>query len=398
MSERVKKILPVAVLAALGLAISIVIQVVHGRLAADVNYASFCNVSASINCDVVLSSRYASLAGVSVAAWAILYYFAVLGLAAGVAVANRASARETLGTLIVGAAVWGLLFSIYMAVIAFFVLHTICLMCGALYLVSVGFFLAAWRLRIGLRVIGRRQAAARAGQDRLVFAGSIAAAVALIAIGSWEALGRGGRLTDAADIARRRPDFYRWYLSQPLAQVALDARRNARGSAEASVTIVEFSDFECAHCAAFHQSLEDVLHQMGKRVRVVFRHFPLDSACNPKVATPVHPSACMAAVAAECAAEQGKFWQYHNLLFANQQQLGRAFLVQYATRLGMDVARFTDCLGTTEAPERVRDDIEEASRLGVDSTPTVFINGRKIKGALEPELLSNAVILASTPR
>jgi uncharacterized membrane protein len=335
MSERVRKILPVAVLAAIGLAISIVIQVVHGRLAADVNYASFCNVSAGINCDVVLGSRYASLAGVSVAMWAILYYLVTLGLAAGVAVAGRASARETLGTLILGSAVWGLLFSIYMAVIAFFVLRTICLMCSALYLVGIGLFLAAWRLRAGLRVTGRRQAAARAGQDRLVFAGSIAAAVALIAIGSWEALGRGGRLTDSADIARLRPDFYRWYLSQPVAQVPIDASRNARGGTDAPVTIVEFSDFECAHCAAFHESLEDVLHQMGKRVRVVFRHFPLDSGCNPKVANPIHPSACAAAVAAECAAEQGKFWQYHNLLFANQQQLSRAFLIQYATRLGM---------------------------------------------------------------
>jgi protein-disulfide isomerase len=131
-------------------------------------------------------------------------------------------------------------------------------------------------------------------------------------------------------------------------------------------------------------------------VRVDFRHFPLDSACNPKVAAPMHQSACLAAVAAECAGEQGKFWQYHNLLFANQQELGRAFLIEYATRLGMDVARFTDCLGSAAAQARVRDDAAEGARLGIDSTPTVFINGRKIKGALEPELLTSAVVLAKT--
>ena len=396
MSERVKRILPVAMLAALGLGISVVIQVVHGRLAASVDYASFCNVNASVNCDVVLSSRYAFLAGLPVSTWAILYYLVTLGMLAGVVMANRATTRETLGTLVFGAAVWGLLFSLYMAVVAFFLLRTICLMCTGLYLVSIGLFLAAWHLRNVLRVTGRRQAVARAGQDRWVFVSGIVAAVVLIAVGSWEALGRGANPTDAAEIKRRRPDFYRWYLSQPLADVPRDAGRNMRGSADAPVTIVEFSDFECAHCAAFHESLDDVLHRMGPSVRVIFRHFPLDSACNPKVGASVHPSACLAAVAAECAGEQGKFWQYHNALFANQQELGRAFLIQYATRLGMDVARFTECLGSAEVQARVRDDAAEGARLGIDSTPTVFINGRRIKGALEPELLTNAVILAKT--
>ena len=396
MSDRVKKIAPVAVITAIGLGVSAIIQVVHGRLAADVNYVSFCNVSASVNCDVVLSSRYAALAGLPVSMWAILYYLATFGMLTGIVVANRATTRETLGTLVLAAAAWGLLFSSYMAVVAFFVLRTICLMCSTLYLVSIGLFLAAWHLRRGLRVAGRRQAVARSGRERLVFIAGVIAAAVLIAVGSWEALGRGATPTDAGEIKRRRPEFYHWYLSQPVAEVPIDAGRNTRGSADAPVIIVEFSDFECGHCAAFHESLDDVLHRMGPSVRVDFRHFPLDSACNPKVAASVHPSACLAAVAAECAGEQGKFWQYHNLLFANQQELGRAFLMQYATRLGMDVARFTDCLGSAAAEARVRDDAAAGARLGIDSTPTVFINGRKIKGALEPELLANAVVLAKT--
>ena len=398
MSERVKKILPAALFAAIGLGVSAVIQVVHGRLAADVNYASFCNVNASVNCDVVLSSRYATLLGLPISTWAIFYYLATLGMLVGIVAANRATTRETLGTLVFGSAVWGLVFSLYMAVIAFFVLGTICLLCAGLYLVSIGLFLAAWRLRTAMRVVGRRQAAARSGQDRVVFIGGIIAAVVLIAVGSWEALGRSATATDAAEIKRRRPDFYNWYFAQPLADAPLDAARNARGNLDAPVTIVEFSDFECGHCAAFHQTLNDVLRRMGPSVRVVFRHFPLDNACNPKVAASVHPFACLAAVAAECAAEQGKFWQYHNVLFDNQQELGRAFLIQYASRLGMDVARFTECLGSAEAQARVREDAAEGARLGIDSTPTVFINGRKIKGALEPELLINALILAKAPR
>ena len=269
MSERVNKILPAALLAVVGLAISILIQVVHGRLAADVNYASFCNVNASVNCDVVLSSRYATLAGLPVSLWAILYYVATLGMLAGVVGVNRATTRETLATLVFGSTVWGLAFSVYMAVIAFFVLSTICLMCMGLYLVSIGLFLAAWRLRNALRVTGRRQAAAHAGRDRLVFIGGIAAAVALIAVGSWEALGRAATPTDAAEVKRRSPDFYNWYFAQPRAEMPLDATRNARGSTDAPVTIVEFSDFECGHCATFHQNLDDVkLVRLGQSVQL----------------------------------------------------------------------------------------------------------------------------------
>jgi protein-disulfide isomerase/uncharacterized membrane protein len=398
MWERVKKSLPVVILAIIGLGVSVMIEVVHRRLAADVNYASFCNVSANVNCDVVLSSRYAWLAGISVGVWAILFYIGVLVVALGASTATRAKLRGTFGTLTFTAAIWGLLFSIYMAAIAFAILHAVCLMCTSLYLVNIGLFGAAWRLRAKLKPSGRRQATERAGQDRMVVIASILVAVVLVGIGSWEAFGRSAHLASASDIERQRPDFYRWYFAQPRTDLPDHSNRNTRGRADAPVTIVEFSDFECGHCAAFHKSLDEVLHRVGRNVRVVFRHFPLDAACNPTVPTHVHPQACLAAIAAECAAEQGKFWQYHNVLFDHQQELGRSFLMQYAARLGLDGSRFAECLGSADARARVEHDVEEATQLGIDSTPTIFINGRTIKGALEPELLSNALTLARTQR
>jgi protein-disulfide isomerase/uncharacterized membrane protein len=390
MREYVKRVLPVLVLAVLGLGISIAVEVVHRRLASDVTYTSFCNVNASVNCDAVLASRYASLAGVSVAAWAIVYYLALLGIVIGIARVERAQLRETLGAVTLVSAAWGLLFSLYMATIAFAVLHTVCLMCSALYLVNIGMFLAAWRLRAGLRVLGRRQAAERSGKYRWVLAGSVVAAVALIVIGSWEALGRGGRPLD--------PDFHRWFLAQPVMQVPLDDSSNSRGSTTAAVTIVEFSDFECGHCAAFHARLQEVLRRTAGNVRVVFRHFPLDSSCNPKVNSRFHPEACLAAVASECAAEQGKFWEYHNLLFDNQQRLGRESLIAYAKRVALDMDRFSTCLGSEQARARVERDARIGAELGVESTPTVFINGRTIKGALERDQLIDALALAGGDR
>lgn len=393
MSERIWKTLPVLVLATLGLGIGILAEIVHVRLAADTNYASFCNVSAAVNCDAVLTSRYAWLAGISVAWWAIVYYACVLALAVTLTVAARSRVRERMAVVLLGAAAWGLLFSAYMAVIAFGVLHTVCLMCSGLYLISVGLFAAAWRARSQVRISGRREAAERAGQDRMVLIGSAGVAVLVIAIGSWEVFGPGVQVSDAAAIARQQPDFYRWYLAQPVVQVPLDGG-HSRGNENAAVTIIEFSDFECGHCADFHRSVDEVIRQFGQNIRVVFRHFPLDSDCNPRIGSQLHRDACLAAVASECAAEQGKFWPYHDMLFSHQRQLGRQSLLDYASGLGLDTARFAQCLDSPAPRERVRRDVTEAATLGVDSTPTVFINGRLVKGALQPPLLRAAVTLA----
>jgi protein-disulfide isomerase/uncharacterized membrane protein len=393
MTNHVKRTIPILILAVIGLGVGVAIEKVHQRLAVDVTYASFCNVSAGINCDVVLSSPHAVLLGVSVARWA-MFYFAIV-FVAGVMVASSPSARwrQRLGAAILLLASWGLLFSAYMAVIAFGVLHTVCLLCSTLYLVNIGLFVGAWRLRSALSIGDRRAQQQRIPRERLVMFGALVAVAGLVAVGAWEALGRGRHTPDAAEIERERPDFYRWYLAQPTAEVPPDSRP-AMGSADAAITIVEFSDFECGHCAAFHQSLEDVLRRGTERVRVVFRHFPLDSACNPKVPTRLHSQACLAAIAAECALDQGKFWEYHNVLFDNQQQLGRAFLVGYAARLGLDIPRFSGCLSSDEARDRVSRDAETGALLGIDSTPTVFINGRTIKGALDPARLTDVLALA----
>ncbi len=393
MPKHLKRTVPVLILAAIGLGVSVTIDRVHQRLALDVNYASFCNVSAGVNCDVVLSSPYAALFGVAVSRWAIVYFAVTFGFGIAVAATRSARWRQWCVTATVGLAAWGLIFAGYMAVIALGVLGTVCLLCSTLYLVNIGLFVGAWRLRSALRVGGRRELQQRATQDRLVMLAALGVIAGLLAVGSWEAFGRARHIPDVAEISRERPDFYRWYMAQPMTEVYADSRPSI-GSTDAAITIVEFSDFECGHCAAFHQSLEDVLHRGAENVRVVFRHFPLDSACNPKVPTRLHPQACLAAIAAECALEQGKFWEYHNLLFDNQQQLGREFLIGYAARLGLDTTRFAACLSSDDARARVQRDAEAGAGLGVDSTPTVFINGRTIKGALEPARLVDALVLA----
>ncbi len=393
MQPYTKKLLPVVLFAILGLGVSLWIGVLHGRLSADPSYTSFCNVSDQVNCDRVLASRYAELGGISISSWAVIYYLLVFGAAAGVAKANRATMRENLGTALWVLGGFGFAFSAYMAFIAFAILNTICLMCSALYVVSICLLVATWRLHNSLRTLGRRQPAA---PDRSIVIAGAVAGLGLVLVIVYELLAPSARAATSDEIRRLRPEFYKWFFAQPVVP-NMAAAGASTGAANAPVTLVEFSDFQCGHCAKLHEVLEEVLASERGRVRIVFRHFPLDSSCNPALKRGVHAEACLAAVAAECAHEQGRFWEYHRLLFKNQSRLSRDFLLRYASDLGLDKDRFVTCLASDAAMQRVRQDVADGQRAEIDSTPTIFVNDRRIKGALETDRLLDAFVLATNP-
>lgn len=146
------------------------------------------------------------------------------------------------------------------------------------------------------------------------------------------------------------------------------------GNPDAPVTIVEFSDFECPFCAAFYQNtlpqIEENYIKTGK-VKLVFRDFPL----------PFHANAQKAAEAAECAGEQGKFWEMHDIIFDNQTTISAADLKNYAINLNLNSIQFNDCLDSGKYADEVGKDMNDGSAAGVTGTPTFFINGEKLVGA-----------------
>jgi protein-disulfide isomerase len=156
------------------------------------------------------------------------------------------------------------------------------------------------------------------------------------------------------------------------------AGRPARGPERAKVTVVEFVDFECPFCGRFaRDTLPRIEREYGSRVRWVSRHFPLAS----------HPHARGAAVAAECAHEQGRYWQYHRLLFDNQDSLDARGLRAHAGHAGLDLKRFDACVKSDAARDRVEHDAGEGRAAGVKGTPTFFVNGRPVRGAVSFEEL-----------
>jgi protein-disulfide isomerase len=144
-----------------------------------------------------------------------------------------------------------------------------------------------------------------------------------------------------------------------------------KGAKQPKVTIVEFSEFQCPYCGRVSPTLESVLKEYGNDVQLAFRHNPL----------PFHNNAMIASEAAEAAREQGKFWQMHDKLFANQGALDRPNLEKYAQEIGLDMGKFKNVLDTEKYKDRIKKDMDDAANFGARGTPNFFINGRNFRGA-----------------
>jgi protein-disulfide isomerase len=180
----------------------------------------------------------------------------------------------------------------------------------------------------------------------------------------------GRRLFDAYAEGLRKAGSVRTFLVAPVPpvfQIATDDQP-AKGGAKAAVTIVEFSDFQCPSCAQMQPVLDRLVTEYGGRVRLVVRDYPLSQ----------HAEAFKAAEAAEAARAQGKYWEYAAKLFGNQSALGPDNLKRYATELGLDRAQFDAALDGARFAAQVRRDLLDGQRVGINGTPSLFINGRRV--------------------
>jgi protein-disulfide isomerase len=164
-------------------------------------------------------------------------------------------------------------------------------------------------------------------------------------------------------------------------EVRVDGRP-LKGPESAPVTLVEFSDFQCPYCSTMSANIRQVLEKYGKQVRLVFRQFPL---------TQIHNNAQKAAEAGFCAADAGKFWEMHDLMFQSQDKLSDADLVAKAVSLSLDEKTFGACLSSGRYAAKVKEDLMEGVRLGVTGTPSLFVNGRPLGGVQSIEDISKII-------
>lgn len=159
-------------------------------------------------------------------------------------------------------------------------------------------------------------------------------------------------------------------LDPPRVQVDA-AGRPTRGPKNAPIEIIEFSDFQCPFCLSAFPTVQKVLQTYGDKIRFTYRHYPLQN----------HPNARPAAEASACAAEQDKFWEFHDRLFIDQSKLNPGELRQHAAAVGLNVINFNDCLESKKFARLVDEDVDAANKVGVNGTPAFFINGRILSGA-----------------
>lgn len=155
------------------------------------------------------------------------------------------------------------------------------------------------------------------------------------------------------------------------AEIKITDDDHVRGERDASVVIVEYSDFQCPFCSRAQPTIQQIESTYGDDVAIVYRHFPLS----------FHPEAQKSAEASECAAEQGKFWEMHDKLFENQEILSIPNYKTWATEIGIDTAKFNDCLDSGKYAAKIQEDFNEGQQLGVRGTPGFFINGKPLSGA-----------------
>ncbi len=180
------------------------------------------------------------------------------------------------------------------------------------------------------------------------------------------------RLVDGYSADEIEAQILRRYRETAPVEIATEGAP-ALGPAEAPVVVVVFSDFECPACKRAAEALSDLHRREPERLRVVFKHFPLD----------IHPMAMSAARAAVAAQTQGKFWEFHDALFASQDDIGPGLYVRIATGLGLDLDRFEADRISEASATTVQQDRAEGLRLGVEATPGIFVNGRRFQDVVD---------------
>ena len=376
-------------------------------------FGQLCAPSGRFDCFTVSASKYGSLWGLPLSAWAILLYGVVIFLALTGLAGDRAAAAPALAGIGCLSLV-SVLVDAYLAWVMVAKIHYLCTFCLGTYAVNGLLFLSAMAAGRGQRITswhrlwqlrGLLPAASweRAYQvppaplARLVQT-LFVVGVALLTAATLGAAWLTKQLT-AGNPAEIRRQLVTYLQTHP--PVTVDTAGDpVLGPPSAPVTLVAFSDFLCPACQAFFTPHRLLHTNEPERVRLLFKHYPLEQVCNPYQPRTQHPGACRYAVGAECAQRQGQFWQFHDRVFEEAKRLAPQPLTAHhldaiVPRVGLDLAAWQQCLNDPTALQAVQQDIEVAHQLGVTSTPSVFINGVMFAGAVPSSVLEEILRLLS---
>ncbi len=378
----VRWLLPVvALLALVGVALSIELTRVHVLLHTDPDYVAGCDISAQVSCSAVELSPYAMAAGVPLSVWGLLGYLVLLGVVlSGWRAASSSSWPR--GALL-GLALLFSLMSAYNAYISLVMLGKVCPFCVGTYVVNWLLLpltlVAAWRGDGGpLKSITGDLALLRSRLATSLGAGAAVAAIAGALIGLyphyWEQAASPGTPGANQLTTGTTPAGSHWI-----------------GASNPAVTIEEFSDYECPFCARSHAVARAAVAAKPDELRLVHRHYPLDIECNDELDRPFHRYACLAAKSTECAGEQGKYWEFNDRVFASQKKLNASSLERIADELGLDRSALDACIKGSKVAGLIDHDVEAGAAFQATGTPFFVVNGKLHMGGVTAEKLDELI-------
>jgi protein-disulfide isomerase/uncharacterized membrane protein len=369
-------------------------------------------------CDVVSQSRYAMFLGLPLAAWGLLFYGSLLTLLAPSAFTRTEEAPDSslsLGFAIVCAsvAIDVVLFGLQIAVIKAF-----CKFCIATYFVNLLLIALLWPYRqfaLALNFLFTQEsrrplvawvmatvavgAAAFAGNAALMDRKTLAGTSILGIPMTLQAPHKTEPGSVEAQLEEARAEAKKWketlddekklqlYLNQKgrddfnkTEVTKLDlSRAPSQGPKGAPIVVVSYSDFMCPFCRDLAAALKNYLPTTSEQIKVQYKHFPLDLSCNTSIGQTMHPGACQLSLGGICAEQSGRFWEYHDKVFAQRwDRATREDVLRIGASVGLEGAKLGSCMDAAATKGLLVRDIEEGSRVGVGSTPTIFVNGRKL--------------------
>jgi uncharacterized membrane protein/protein-disulfide isomerase len=378
--------------ALIGLGASVAAAYTHYHLLYDPSYRSFCDVSETISCTQVYLSRFSTVRGIPVALFGAMAFVAAALLSISGSIAPPAVRENVPGYLFVLSTL-SLAVILYLGYASFVLLKAVCLLCLTTYAAVIGLFLVSGAAtNFPMTTLPRR-----ASRDVRVFAGSplaiivavlfFAGAASTLAWFPREGVAAPGEQASAAPVPTQdqRSEFERWYASQPRVPLVVSADG-------AKVLVVKFNDFQCPACGQSYLQYKPVFAKYEAEhpgaVKLVLKDYPLNRDCNDAMGQTIHPAACDAAVAVRLSQAHNKTDAMEEWLYTHQPAMTPPSVRQAAH----DVGQITDFDARYQSMlSLVKGDVALGRQLGIKSTPTFFINGVKVEGALPPQYFDQAI-------
>ena len=362
-----------------GLTSSIYLSISHYRVYTDIGYRSFCAISKAINCDTVSQSPYSILLKVPVPIWGIVGYFLFLLLAS--MAASKAANRQRLWPLLIFISLAFCIFSIILALISTFIIHSYCIMCIVSYAVNFLLLYYTWLTRNRFKnerlFSGLKKDVIFFWEKRKISFPLLAASgVGLIALITFI------------------PTYWQLELPPTTENIPMGITQEGHpwiGAEHPKLVITEYTDYQCFQCKKMHYFIRQLIARYPEKIRLVHRHFPMDQEFNPIVKAPFHVGSGIMALLAISAANDDRFWQMNDALFdiaGNHQNIN---IKELAQKVGIDFRHLTRGLNDRINRNRLQQDIISGLKLNINGTPAFIIDGKVYLAKIPPEIIEDAL-------